>query len=168
MEQPTLPVTAKSRFTLSSFWVIFLLFTCSAVSGVLGYFIYPRLHSTPISLLVAQKPVFRKEVNSDPFKNPFCKKYGTFMVKASEMPAGEYAMEGVTAYIKAQGNISYNENQPMFGISAPNSGTGPFIIPDEMEAVFKAIPQGSCVEMIYGSRGFDNQKVIFQIHQQSE
>lgn len=79
------------------------------------------------------------------------------------VPNEKYNKPGITTYIRAKGNIVYNEEKPMFGVNAPNSGTGPFLINDEIKDELEAIEQGECVEVIYGSRQLDPQKVVFEV-----
>jgi hypothetical protein len=83
-----------------------------------------------------------------------------------KLPDQSLDVEGVTSFIKAQGNISFNPDQPMFGVNAPNTGTGPFIISEEIEDKVKQLKQGDCVEVIYGSRGYSSIKVVFDIFKQ--
>lgn len=79
------------------------------------------------------------------------------------VPNEKYNKPGITTYIRAKGNIVYNEEKPMFGVNAPNSGTGPFLINDEIKDELEAVKQGECVEVIYGSRQLDAQKVVFEV-----
>ncbi len=79
------------------------------------------------------------------------------------LPNEKYNKPGITSYIRAKGNIAYNEEKPMFGVNAPNSGTGPFLINDEIKDELEAIEQGECVEVIYGSRQLDPQKIVFEV-----
>jgi hypothetical protein len=82
------------------------------------------------------------------------------------IPDDKYFQEGVTNYIKAQGNITYNPEKPMFGINAPNSGTGPFIISDEIKDDLSTVGEDDCVEIVYGSRDYDAQKIVFEVIKQ--
>ena len=79
------------------------------------------------------------------------------------IPNEKYSEEGITAYIKTRGNITFNKNKPMFGVNAPNSGTGPFIISENIKDDLKNIKEGDCVEVTYGSKGYDPQKVVFEV-----
>ena len=79
------------------------------------------------------------------------------------LPNEKYNSEGITAYLKASGNIAFNKNKPMFGINAPNSGTGPFTISESIEGDLINIEEGDCVVVISGSRAFDPQKVVFEV-----
>lgn len=79
------------------------------------------------------------------------------------IPNERYNEEGLTAYIKSRGNIQFNKEKPMFGVNAPNSGTGPFIISDKIKMDIEQIKEGDCVEVIYGSKGFDPQKVVLEV-----
>ncbi|OGY25727.1 MAG: hypothetical protein A2134_02690 [Candidatus Woykebacteria bacterium RBG_16_39_9b] len=79
------------------------------------------------------------------------------------LPNEKYDEEGITTYMKARGNIEFNKEKPMFGVNAPNSGTGPFIITDKIKDNLNGIKLGDCVEVVYGSKGFDPQKVVFEV-----
>jgi len=74
--------------------------------------------------------------------------------------------EGITSYMKARGNITFNDTKPMFGVNAPNSGTGPFTISEEIKDQVRAFGEGECVEVIYGSRGYDSNKPVFEVLKQ--
>jgi len=79
------------------------------------------------------------------------------------IPDERYTEEGITAYMKARGNIAFNDTKPMFGINAPNSGTGPFTISEQIKTELDGIREGDCVQGIYGTRGYDLQKVVFEV-----
>jgi hypothetical protein len=164
---------ARDGVTVPLSLVLLLLILTAVVSGAMSYLAYPNLKALlggPAATAPIQTPtgpMLRSQLKEDPAK-PFCTDYGTFTLDNFTPQDPKYKVEGVTIYVKAQGNISYNTSQPMFGINAPNSGTGPFIIPEDMEATFKEIPQGSCVEVLYGSKGMSGQKVIFEIHKQEK
>lgn len=82
------------------------------------------------------------------------------------IPNEKYSGENITAYFKSRGNISFNQTKPMFGINAPNSGTGPFIISDNIKDSIKEFKNGDCVEIIYGTSAYDPQKTVFEIKKQ--
>lgn len=99
--------------------------------------------------------------------NPQLREYGvddTLPLGVSMyIPDEKYSREGVTTYIKARGNITFDDTKPMFGINAPNAATGPFIISDYIQADLTGVQAGDCVEVIYGSRGSDPQKFVFEV-----
>lgn len=82
------------------------------------------------------------------------------------IPNEKYNKDGITAFIKSRGNISYNATKPMFGVNAPNSGTGPFTISADIKSQLNGIKQGDCVEVLYGSRGYDPQKIVLEVKRQ--
>jgi hypothetical protein len=55
----------------------------------------------------------------------------------------------------------------MFGVNAPNSGTGPFIISENISESLQTVQQGDCVDLVFGSRGFDPQKVVLELNLQN-
>lgn len=82
------------------------------------------------------------------------------------IPNDKYNIPDITSYIRSKGNISYNKDKPMFGVNAPNSGTGPFIINDNIKDDIENIKDGDCVVVIYGSKGYDPQKVVMEVTKQ--
>jgi len=82
------------------------------------------------------------------------------------IPNAKYTGEGITSYIRTKGNITFNETKPMFGVTAPNSGTGPFIISDDIKTDIEGIVSGDCVVVIYGSIGYDPNKIVLEVKAQ--
>jgi hypothetical protein len=191
-------------------------------AGLLGYvgkdFISKNLSiDKEESKIESQDTTSKQDDKSNSAKEPeFCKQYGTFEVKKSDLlkthevgpgetlrtiakkelsdetkatdlisvnpqlssyeiddelpyklkvfiPNEQYNEEGITNYMKTRGNIQFNKDKPMFGVNAPNSGTGPFIISDKIENDIKQVKEGDCVEIIYGSKDYDPQKIVFEV-----
>lgn len=82
------------------------------------------------------------------------------------IPNEKYNVDGVNSFFKTSGNVSFNSEKPMFGVNAPNSGTGPFIITDELKDVMKNIKTDDCIDVLYGSKGYDPIKVVFEVTKQ--
>lgn len=82
------------------------------------------------------------------------------------IPNEKYMAEGVRVYLKVKGNIVYNKDKPMFGITGPNSSTGSFIITDNIKEDLKNIKEGDCVEVSYGSRSIGSAFVVFEVKPQ--
>lgn len=79
------------------------------------------------------------------------------------LPNPKYDNPEVTGYVKVRGNIAFNPDKPMFGVNGPNSGTGPFMINDTIKESLTGIHEGNCVVVVYGTRGFDSNKVVFEV-----